>query len=445
MFDRLITGVLLAAALAPAAFAADDDGAWREEMQSLERQVRDLKARLAARDRIDDRETAPPIEVGGALRFQLQRRGGDANDRATAGEIDIDTIRVNFDGEVDDILFSAEYRFYPTFDNAHFIHHGWLGYRFTGHWYGRLGIMQVPFGIQPYASHNFFFSSNYYLGLEDDYDAGASLRYTGGPHDLRLAFFKNDEYAGGGGFKRYSYDPLNIAYRGTVGGEQITDKVAIEEANTLNLRYAYTVRDGAWANSELGVSIQAGQIYNGLTQDTDGEHWAGALHLNAHRGPWNLMLQTARYEIDSGLPDTRRFEDAMDNAGTLRLKEDIVGTGAYAFEYTLPATAWSYVLNLAYTRNVSLGPITALTYYNDFSYVDKDDRRLGETVQNVTGVSILAGAIFTYVDFVLGKNQPFTNRYVRSGGFDGAQMTDLGSASANEWNTRFNINVGYYF
>ena len=143
------------------------------------------------------------------------------------------------------------------------------------------------------------------------------------------------------------------------------------------------------------------------------------------------MLQLSRYEIN---PKT---SPGFDNA--------IIGTGAYGFEYTLPAEAWTYLANLAYTQKVSLGPITALTYYNDFTYVDKDDNRFEETIQNVVGMSVSAGALFTYIDLVFGKNQPFTNPYITNGGFGGAQLTDLGSNFANTWTTRFNINFGYYF
>lgn len=451
MRQRIVAGAITAVLSCPAVVAADREEMHRE-LEALQQKVRELERRIENEENEEKAGAATEqtaaedeIDIGGALRFQLQRRGGDPNDRATGGEIDIDTFRLNFDGTISDILFSAEYRFYPTFDNAHFIHHGWLGYDFSDHWRGHLGIMQVPFGIQPYASHNFFFSSNYYLGLEDDYDAGVNFRYRRDGHNLQLAFFKNDEYAGGGGFKRYSYDPLNAVYRGTVAGEAVAEKVAIEEANTANIRYVHTFGEGTERSSEIGLSLQGGQIYNGLTQDTDGDHWAGATHLDGNYGPWNLMLQVARYEIDADLPETKAFTDELGNTGQIAHDDGLIGSGAYAFEYTMPAQAWSYLLNVAYTQGVSIGPITQLTYYNDFTYVDKDDNRLEETIQNVTGMSILAGAFFTYVDFVLGKNQPFTNTYVTSGGLGGAQMTDLGSDTANDWNTRFNINVGYYF
>lgn len=448
---RFMIAALAAAAVTMPAWGQNSDvEQLKEELKRLQMQMKSLEKRLEQAESSSDEASAtaeaaaeeadaaseqatvaqndaadakPDIHVGGALRFQFQRRGSNANDRATGGEIDIDTFRINLDGEISNIIFSAEYRFYPTFGNSHFIHHGWLGYDFSDEWRGQLGIMQVPFGIQPYASNNFFFSSNYYLGLEDDYDAGVNFIYNTGAHNLQLAFFKNDEYAGGGGFNRYSYDPLNVS--------DGTNKEAIEEANTGNIRYAYRAVHAENAASEFGLSLQGGQIYNSTINEDGGDHWAAAGHLHGNYGPWNLMLQLTKYAIN---PEASPGFDT-----------EIIGTGAYSFEYTMPAEAWTYLANLAYTQNVSIGPISALKYYNDFTYVDKDDPRLEETIQNVTGMSIAAGAFFTYVDFVLAKNQPFTTPYISSGGFGGAQLTDLGSAAANKWDTRFNINVGYYF
>ncbi len=204
---RLLTAGCIVMLTTPAVAADTEAEALRQELDALKQQVQQLEDRLeqaTADDRLSEsredksvKEIAKAtykeaskkeIDVGGAVRFQLSRRGRDNNDRATVGEIDLDTVRINFGGE---------YRFYSS---ARFIHHGWVGYDFTENWQGRLGIQQVPFGITPYSSHNFFFSSNYYLGLEDDYDSGINALYTNGAHDLQIAFFKNDEYSGGNDF-----------------------------------------------------------------------------------------------------------------------------------------------------------------------------------------------------------------------------------------------------
>jgi hypothetical protein len=49
---------------------------------------------------------------------------------------------------------------------------------------------------------------------------------------------------------------------------------------------------------------------------------------------------------------------------------------------------------------------------------------------NITGLSLEAGGLFTYFDFVTARNQPFIG---------GSMASDGGLEH------RFNINVGYYF
>ena len=58
-----------------------------------------------------------------------------------------DTWRLNVDAYSDGIQLSFEYRFYPTF-NTHFLKYGWLGYRFNEKTNFKMGVTQVPFGIQ---------------------------------------------------------------------------------------------------------------------------------------------------------------------------------------------------------------------------------------------------------------------------------------------------------
>jgi hypothetical protein len=50
---------------------------------------------------------------------------------------------------------------------------------------------------------------------------------------------------------------------------------------------------------------------------------------------------------------------------------------------------------------------------------------------NVLGVAISAGGLYTYVDLITAKNHPFI----------GGTM----AGDALDWNTRVNINLGYYF
>ncbi len=55
-------------------------------------------------------ELAGDIDVGGAVRLQYSYLGYDDGNRSRGGDFDLDTIRLNFDGTVNDLLLSAEVR-----------------------------------------------------------------------------------------------------------------------------------------------------------------------------------------------------------------------------------------------------------------------------------------------------------------------------------------------
>jgi len=55
-------------------------------------------------------------------------------------------------------------------------------------------------------------------------------------------------------------------------------------------------------------------------------------------------------------------------------------------------------------------------------------------VQNVTGCMLVSGGLYTYVDWIAGKNMWFA-------GGNGVGL----ESSAGEWNSRLNVNFGYYF
>ncbi|HBY84236.1 MAG TPA: hypothetical protein DEO86_00005, partial [Colwellia sp.] len=314
-------------------------------------------------------------------------------------------------GSIGDVKLSAQYRWYQYMN---VIHHADVAYQFTDNWEGKVGITQVPFGNLNYNSNNFFFSSGYYAGLEDDYDAGLSFTGKYDKHDIRVAYFLNDEKGGVDGYSgdkthRYSYDVVGI--RDFAGGEGIYSAPTQEmgESNTINLRYSYNFFD----NTEVGVSLLSGDLEGGSGVGSVGDHTAYAFHVNSKIENIGIMFQVSEYEYD------------LDNGS------DAVAVGAWAFYDTIPTEATSYNLNLSYSQSVSLGPITNLTYYNDYNLVTDKSAGLDDTTMNATGVAISAGGVYAYVDFVVAKNQPFL------GG------TLVGNA--DDWNKRLNINIGYYF
>ncbi|WP_052465029.1 hypothetical protein [Geoalkalibacter subterraneus] len=282
----------------------------------------------------------------------------------------------------------------------------------------------MPFGLQPYASHNFWFSGAYYVGLEDDYDMGVKFLYNTGPWDLALAFYKNGELGNAGEAGRYSVDVINNADGGYAGAQPDGN----EETNQVNLRVAHTLDHGQLGQTELGVSGQWGQLYNKNTKDT-GDHWAGAAHLNGDYGRWNLQLMYAAYEYDPENPATYKNADG----DTVAVDNDIITLGAYSYSWGAPAEAQIAIANLAYTLPVNnWGPIDSLTFYSDNTLIELDEDRFDSIWQNVVGCLIAAGPVYTYVDVISGKNMIFSGGNMVGGGNEGRT-------------TRINVNFGYYF
>lgn len=391
-------------------FLASSTTAWAatetERIEQLERQIEELKKDVTSNKK-STADLTPKIKVGGAVRFQYSYEDYNDGNEDRGGDFDFDTFRLDLNGTIGDVRLSAQYRWYQYMD---VVHHAYVAYDFNKNWEGQIGITQVPFGILNYNSNSFFFSTGYYAGLEDDYDAGVSFIGKYDNHDIRIAFFKNDELGGVDGYvsdrtDRYSYDVVGI--RGGEEGIYDAPATAMGETNTLNLRYAYQ-----FDNTEIGASLLTGDLEG--TSGSVGDHNAYAIHVKANIGKIGVMAQYTDYEYD------------LDN------NSDFVAVGAYSFHDTIPAEATLYNLNLSYSQDVSIGPITNLTYYNDYNVMtDKSGSLKEDTMMNVTGVAISAGGIYAYVDYIVAKNQPFIGGTL--------------AGDSNDNNKRLNINIGYYF
>jgi hypothetical protein len=140
-------------------------------------------------------------------------------------------------------------------------------------------------------------------------------------------------------------------------------------------------------------------------------------------GPWNIQLQATEYEYD--------MDPIMLDDGTM-FQPGRMTVGAYDFYDTIASEATTYTGNVAYSLPVNWGPVSNLTFYNDYSLITDKSASLEDTWMNVTGVAVSAGGLYTYIDLILAENQPFIGGTMDS-------TTEPGT------NTRFNINFGYYF
>jgi len=344
------------------------------------------------------------VKIGGALRYNLFTKSWI--DDKTDPQITWDTWRLNVDARAAGIDMSFEYRFYPV-DNSHFLHHGWLGYGINKDLYMKVGVSQVPFGISQFASHSWWFQIPYYVGLEDDYDMGIKFDYTGIKNlTLNLAYYHQAEPQGAPNFaSRYSYDITP------------SDSASLKETGQFNLRAAYKLTE----HLELGLSGQYRRNYNAVLKKSD-PSTAFAGHVVADLGKFNLKGEYIYYNYG-----------ARDNQG----KElDKVQMGAYGSNYNVAARGNIYAAGLSYSIDMDLGPISNIQPYIDYSVIDKPALGYAPTHHFVPGVLITAGKVYTYVDYAFGKNNAWL----------GAWENGLaeGSADAN-WESRFNINMGFYF
>lgn len=348
----------------------------------------------------------PKIHVGGAVRFNYTLKQYDQSNRNQQGELNFDTFRLNLDGEIDNVILSAEWRYY---DYMQVIHHAWVGYKFTPDWVVRAGVVKAPFGNLPYNSNSYYFSSNYYIGLEDFYQLGLSTTYNTDNWRFDFAFLKNPEPNG------YGNDSYSENVVGYDNGTSTGSKTNMKPLNTFVGRAEYKWKPSDSLTVKPGISAMYGSLYGGSQRQ--GNYHAYAAHLNADWNRWNVKLQYTD------------FDYSIDNSNAKRLV-----FGAYAYNSYGPTKGKSVTGELAYTLPVNWGPISSLKFYNDYSRIYDKNASLDATWMNVTGMALSAGPIYAYFDFVQAKNQPFV----------GGNVAPLVGTTGG-LNRLFNINLGYYF
>lgn len=351
----------------------------------------------------------PELKLGGALRFNYNYSNWKKNNSKRWGDFGFDVFRLNVDAAYKGLTLDAEYRFYAAASGGGMLKKGFVGYQFNEENKLQVGLVPVPFGIQPYTANSYFFNINYYLGLEDDADMGIKYVYQKKNWTLALAFFKNSDILDFGDKSEIS--PDRYAY--DVAGRN-------QEVNQGNIQLVYN-----WGNAwkqQLGASVMAGGLYNIDTEEI-GSHAAFALHYTVDYKNWNFRAQYTKYRM---APKNRSGESRNE-----------ISVAAYGAPYQIAAKADTYIASLSYTFPVNKGVLDKISLYNDFSMMDKSEKGFHDSYQNVTGCLLSMGSIYTYIDYALGKNHAWLGD-VWSNAF--VQGTD-----SKKWHARFNINLGYYF
>lgn len=432
-----VLGVVLG--LLSAAVSADETEALERRVQELQRELEQAERALAeakaARTEAEARaeraeaemsEITPApakikvgnLTIGGAIRANYavgDYPEGNGASRATEdkGDFALDTFRINLDYLSGPWQAKAEYRWYPGYN---MLHTGWVGYNFEDSSQVQVGVNRVPFGPGPYGiSQSWFFDQHYYVGLSDDMDLGVKYSRPMGDWKWDIAYYYSDEgdYRGASHKSaRYSYDVVNESGNG------------YKERNQFNLRGIYSVPDVAIA-TDVGFSLQFGELESAGPQD-DGDRMAASVHMVNKWDNFTLASQLTWYEFDV---------DRAQPLGT----DDLVQFGAYDFPSTAAAKAWIPGISLSYYQ--ATPGIDWLDYvipYAEYSVIVKDQSGFNDSELFILGAAWGRGGWYIYTDLAMSNGNEFI-------GGDAAFGDRLGANADDQWQTRFNINFGYYF
>ncbi|MEQ3640894.1 MAG: hypothetical protein ABNH03_14210 [Alteromonas sp.] len=320
---------------------------------------------------------------------------------------EFESFKLGVAGEFDKFSYKAEYRWYENVD-FNTVRFADLTYHFNDRTEITGGITQTPFGLQPFASNSFWFSVNYYLGFEDDYDAGVKINHTRGNWDFQAAYFMNDEYNDAAKFSRYSFDVADDGeFRNSEDGQY-------------NIRANYTGRFIRGATTEIGASYQYGNILN-LDTSSSGDMNAYALHMRHTQNDVKVELQYINYEYNLAAPEGQA--------------DDRLALSSFTFPFLAAADGQTYSANLIYSVPYDFDNISSMTCYSEFSLAKGDDASGKNSSQWVNGCSVGWDKLFMYVDSIRGKNMWFS----------GGPGIGLDIGGLQDTTHRLNINVGIYF
>lgn len=389
-----------------------------------------------------DEEAAPPkkspLKIGGAMRINYAYGTyGDADNPhrrgQRIGDADLEVFRLNADLDYRNIISRLEYRWY---DNYSMIHTAWLGYNLGELGTLKAGIVRVPFGPGAYGvSSSWYFDQHYYVGLADDMDLGVSWNNTLDKLQLDVAYYLQSEFQTDGDSlmsSRYNYDIVKWEEHADAAGvvEWGAGENGFEEQHQVNLRAIYSIQEVA----DIGVSLQYG-LLKGTDVDDDGaNHYAVSAHMKNTVADFTLFSQCSYYAYN--ITDETPW-------GT----GDLIPMGAFDFAWPIAAEGFVPGLSLRYggidTSGISW--VDSVTPYVELSTVLKTVAHYNPSHLVVVGASwTLFSNLYVYSDVGLSNG----NFFVGNNGDDYGNINSVGDFGANgndTWNTRVNLNFGYYF
>jgi hypothetical protein len=411
------------------AASAQDVNALQQRITQLENELSATRAQLKRARQVQMTDTDEPSDkiqfgpftIGGAIRanyvigdYEVSGSGDGPSRGGHGGNFELDTFRINIDYDYEDWLGKLEYRFY---DGYNFMHTAWVGYDFEDDSQLQMGINRVPFGPGAYGvSQSWFFDQHYYVGLSDDMDLGFKYQKPMGDWNLDLAYYVVDEGHWRGSTEdsaRYSYDVVDESGSG------------YEEENQINARAIYSFSD--WEiPTDVGASVQYGLLDSNGPQD-DGDHWASSVHMVNQWENWKLATQFTYYKYN--------LEDYAVQSGVTTDK--LIDMGAYNYAYPVAAEAMIPAVSLSYHLDTpDIGWLDYIVPYTEYSSIIKEESSFNDSDLVTAGIAWASGNWYCYTEWATSNG----NYFVGNDSF-----TEFGANPNNDWQSRFNINFGYYF
>ncbi|MFV0521907.1 MAG: hypothetical protein ACK5MI_05700 [Mangrovibacterium sp.] len=370
------------------------------------------------------------VKVGGLVRYNYNVSEWKDQQVHRGGDFGSDVFGVNAYATYGKLYLDAEYRIQNPGSGGGFLRRGYFGYKINDNNEIKLGMVAVPFGNHNLNSHSFFFSSDYYYGLEDDWDMGVTYTHNTGDWTFDLGFMKNAEDRSLGNnsdvsYSRYGYDVASMSTTTTdAGGNEVTTlSYRNKEANQINGRVLYHFGNGSNCSNYIGASAEWGQLYN-IDAEDFGDHYAWGAHYDGYYGNWNLKAQVTQYKYNPLYQDGET--------------EGMIVMAAYGSPEYVAAKSTNYTTSLTYSLNLKKSKyFDKILFYNEFSVMDKANKDFANSLINTCGACICAGPLIIYVDYVMGKNDSAL-------GNNSEHAFAEGDPNA-PWNRRLNINMGFYF
>jgi hypothetical protein len=470
---RLLTSFLLAASGPVAGGATEDE--LRAEIRRLEAELEQARAALAAREQADapaspgrsaddpsaDSEAsspgpppdpgatealpdlaaapmAPNVELpldgetvadeeavrvgkwtlGGAMRVNwvlgdYDGATGGPSRGGHGGDFELDTFRLDLDYAHRDFFGRAEYRWYS---GTSFFHTLDFGYSPNDREVWRAGLTRSPFGLGPFATGNsWFFDQHYYVGLADDMDLGLVHTRKAGPWTFDFGVFASPPPNMRGSSPvgaRYSFDIVDARGDPNYFGNRAA--TGYSEAGQLNFRAIRRFAELP-APTDVGLSLQYGRL-RGRGGSDDAYPLAVSAHSVSSFGDWNLKLQASYYDYDSEF--------------------DHISGGFYDFTTDIAAEGTVLAAGLSHTWERPVSWLDSITVYNDFSVIRKSAPGFRSSAMNVLGATLSRGNWAIYIDWAFSNGNEFVGRFRPGMLVDNPGRT---------WQSRYNINLGYYF